>query len=139
MPIPPDLIMAYRAAVYDIDADGEMLSFQVDRPNRDLDAFMHRRGAATGVFITAYNPRSETQPEEANAAAHGALIAAVRRAGKSYVTARGRDAKDDGPTEAGLFVLDLARDDALNLARRFDQYGIVYAESGKAPALLLTQ
>jgi hypothetical protein len=134
--VPPELIAAYRAAVYEVDVDGKPMAFHVDEPNPALDEFLAKRGAATGVFVTAYNPRSQVQPEERNAAAHGALIEAVRRAGKQYAPARGRDAKDNGPTEAGLFVLDLSPDDAVALARRFGQYAIVFAAKGRPPALV---
>jgi hypothetical protein len=136
---PKDLIAAYRAAVYEIDVDGNALVFHVDEPNPALDDLLRKHGAASGLFITAYNPRSRVQPEEKNAVAHGALISAVREAGRKYVLARGRDAGDDGPTEAGLFVFDLAREDGIALARRFDQYAIVFVEKGKPPALVLAQ
>ncbi|MCA0200211.1 MAG: DUF3293 domain-containing protein [Proteobacteria bacterium] len=139
MPVPSDLIAAYRAAIYEIDVDGEPLAFQVDEQNSALDGYLVKRGAATGVFVTAYNPHSEVQAEEKNAVAHGALLEAVRRAGKEYVLARGRDADDSGPTEAGLFVFDLPRDDALALARRFGQYAVVVVERGKAPALVFAE
>jgi hypothetical protein len=36
------------------------------------------------------------------------------------------------------FVLDLARDDALDLATQFNQFGVVLAERGKPAELVLT-
>lgn len=139
MSVPADLVAAYHAAVYEVDADGRPLAFHVGRPDAALDALLVEHGAMSGVFITAYNPRSKVQPEEKNAVAHGALVAAVRDARKAYIPARGRDAGDGGPTEAGLFVFDLARADAVALARRFDQYAIVFVERGKPPALVLAR
>lgn len=139
MSVPADLIAAYRAAVYEVDVDGKVLAFHIGQPNAALEDFMAKRGAASGVFITAYNPRSRVRPEEENAVAHGALIEAVRRAGKDYAPARGRDADDDGPTEAGLFVLGLSREDGLALARRFHQYAIVFVAKGAPPALALAE
>ncbi|MCC6912163.1 MAG: DUF3293 domain-containing protein [Rhodospirillaceae bacterium] len=135
MTVPPDLIAAYRAAIYEIDANGEPLAFHVDRPSARVDALLAAHGAAEAVLITAYNPRSKIQSEEKNALAHGALIEAVRAVGKDYVLTRARDPGDNGPTEAGLFVFDLSRDGGLALARRFGQYAIVYVEKGAPPAL----
>ncbi len=139
MPVPPDLIAAYRAATYEIDAGGQALAFHVDRPNAALDALLAARGAVCAVLITAYNPRSQVQPEEKNAVAHGALIEAVRGAGKAYALTRARDPNDNGPTEAGLFVFDLSRADGLALARRFGQYAIVVVERGAPPALAFAE
>ena len=139
MSVPANLIAAYRAAVYEVDVDGKALAFHVDQPNPALDDVIAKHGAVSGLFITAYNPRSQVQPEEKNASAHGALIAAVRDAGKRYLLARGRDGDDDGPTEAGLFVFGMSREDGLALARRFDQYAIVFVAKGAPPALLLAQ
>lgn len=139
MSVPPDLVAAYRAAIYGIDADGRALAFHVDQPNVALDALLAARGAAGAVLITAYNPRSRIQSEEKNAMAHSALIEAVRRAGKSYVLARARDPGDKGPTEAGLFVFGLSREDGVALARRFGQYAIVVVALGKPPALVFAE
>ncbi|MGE3476278.1 MAG: DUF3293 domain-containing protein [Rhodospirillaceae bacterium] len=139
MTVPPALIAAYRAAIYEVDADGEALAFHVDQPSAALDALLAAHGAAEAVLITAYNPRSKIQSEEQNAVAHGALIEAVRGAGKRGVLARARDPDGNGPAEAGLFVFDLSRDDGLALARRFGQYAIVVVERGGAPALVFTE
>ncbi len=136
--VPADLVAAYRAAIYEVDVDGRPLTFHVDQANSGLDTLLAARGAQSGVFITAYNPRSHVRPEEDNAKAHGALIDAVREMDKAYLPARGRDAEDNGPTEAGLFVFDLSREDAVALARRFDQYATVLVEKGRPPSLVFS-
>src|SRR5690606_11414080 len=125
--------------LYEIDVADHPLVIRVDRPSPALDALLAARGVPGAVLITAYNPRSRRLPEAQNAVAHGKLIEAVRRAGKDYLPTRARDPVGDGPTEAGLLVLGLAREDGVALARRFDQYAIVWMERGQPPVLVLAQ
>lgn len=134
MSVPDTLVAAYQAALYEVDVTAEStLTLQI---GETCDRLLHAHGATTAAFLTAYNPRSRKQSAEDNAAAHRALLEAVARMGKVTLPARGRDPKGEWPMEPGLFILDLTREQALALARRFGQYALVWLESG-APAALV--
>ncbi|MGE4064213.1 MAG: DUF3293 domain-containing protein [Rhodospirillaceae bacterium] len=139
MSVPSDLVAAYRAAVYEVD-DGEgVVRFHVEEPSAALDGLLARRGACSAVLITAYNPRSRKQSAAENTDAHRALLDAVAGLQKQYLPSRGRDPDGEWPAEPGLFIFDLAREQALALARRFQQYAVVWAEKGSPPVLVFAE
>lgn len=137
MSVPPELIAAYRAALYDIDvAPDSVLSFHVERPCPRLDGVLRDHGVTTAVLLTAYNPRSRRHSAAENTAAHRALLDVVARGGKDSLPSRGRDPDGHWPAEPGLLILGLSRDEGLALAHRFDQYAFVWIECGAPPALV---
>ncbi len=135
--VSPDIVAAYRAAVYEVDDAFGSIRIQIDTWASESDSLLRRAGVDTGFFITAYNPASIALCDAENLAAHETLEVSLRQIGVTYLTARGLDPTDRWPPEAGFFVLGLARDDALGLARRFDQNGIVWVATGRAPELVL--
>lgn len=139
MSVSPNLIAAYRAALYEVEADGNAIVFQIDQRSCALDALLAVHHASCAVLITAYNPRSRLQSEAQNAAAQEELIGAVRQAGKSFVLSRACDAAGTGPTEPGLFVFDLSRDAGLLLAQRFNQNAIVWIAHGQPASLVIAR
>ena len=138
MNVTPDLVAAYRAALYEVDATAETgVTFHIDEPCAALDRVLDAHDAAKAVMLTAYNPRSRKLTAAENTDAHRALLEAVAHMKKSYLPSRGRDPQGDWPAEPGLFILDASREDGFTLARRFDQYAFVWIERGRPPALVL--
>jgi hypothetical protein len=131
------LLLAYRETDYAAwDAAGRAVG-RIDRSNPEIDALLARLVAATGVFVTAWNPRSEPSPEAANTEAATALADAVAVAGWRALPARAEPWNPAWAPEEGLLVLDLDRDTALALAERFGQNAIVLFAPGR-PAELAT-
>ena len=112
------------------------LAFRIGEPSAPLDALLARFGAASGVFLTAVNPRSERKSAEENRAALAELEKTLAAANYSRCPAEGRDPRRRWPSEPGFFVPGLPRGDAAALGRRFRQNAIVYAERGSAPRLV---
>jgi hypothetical protein len=80
------------------------------------------------AFITAYNPRSHKLTGQENIARAKALEAAA-----GPWTFRAATGVPDDPEikpEEGIVIEGIPRDEAVSLARRFDQNAIVYAEPG---------
>ena len=73
------LIAAYRATDYVLfDADGSEIVLKIGRLAPEFDRVLERRGAASAVIVTAYNPRSVVLPEAENRARHGRLTSLLR-------------------------------------------------------------
>ncbi len=137
MSIPSDLIAAYRAALYDIDAGhGNWVTLRIGHSSTPCDEILRVHRAMTAAVITAYNPRSRKRSAVENASAHRALNEAVTRMGKTALPSRARAPDGSWPVEPGLFVLEIAGIEALALAQRFDQFAFVWIERG-GPATLV--
>jgi hypothetical protein len=139
VPVPPELIAAYRAASYEVDDGESAIRFHVDESCPALDDLLRARGAPSAVLITAYNPRSRKQAAAENAAAHRALLDAVAQMEKQTLPSRGRDSGGKWPAEPGLLILDIDRAEGLALARRFDQYAVVWIERSNPPVLVFAE
>jgi Protein of unknown function (DUF3293) len=130
-------IDSYLAAEYVVHDGGREIIVRIGQSNPELDALLDARHAHHGVFITAANPRSESQPDAVNHAANERMRRVFDKRSLVALPHTGR-ATDDDWTEPGFFVLDLARDDALALATQFDQFAIVVAERGRMAELKFT-
>ena len=132
------LLDAYLTTRY-VAYDGAVaVECRIGEPAPALDALLDRHGAAGGIFVTAWNPRSEAQPAATNAAAHRRLAAEVGRRGLSFLPHRGFGADPAWEPEEGLFVLDLAIGPALDLAAEFGQNAIAAIERGRPAEVLRT-
>lgn len=128
----------YEATRYLVHHAGRTLAARIGEASPALDALLAAENAASGVFITAANPRSETRSAAENAAANRALAEALDRAGCRVLPHEGVAEAGDW-REQGFFVLALGADEALRWAERFGQYAVVHCAIGRAAALLFTR
>lgn len=134
MPVPADLVEAYRQAQYRIHADPPF-ELQVDAFSADLDRLLARERVDSAALLTAYNPQSEERPAPENEAAQSALKGALARF--TCFEAEGRG--DDWPPEPSLLALGLTRSEAGALARRFGQHAYLYCEPRRPVELVLVE
>lgn len=134
-----DLIAAYRGTSYQVlDCRGAVLgAARIGEPSPAIDAVLAGHGAASGVFITGWNPRSAPTERRRNEAAHQRLANELRARGLLFLPHRGVGA-DARWSEEGMFALDLAIAEALELALAFEQNAIVSVGAGEPARLLLT-
>jgi hypothetical protein len=133
-----ELVAAYRGtryAVLDVDG-GTLAEARVDQHSPDVDALLAAHGAASGVFITAWNPRSVPTDDEVNAGAHTRLATRLAECGLTALAHAGFGQDPRWRAEHGFFVLDLSERDALEIAVEFEQNAVVVVERG-APARLV--
>jgi hypothetical protein len=104
----------------------------------EMDDLLHRLAARSGVFITAWNPRSIVLPPEINAAAAGRLDARIAAEGFRALPHRGFSADPAWHPEEGLFVLDIEFDNAIAMATDFGQNAITAVTLGQPAILLFT-
>jgi hypothetical protein len=130
-----DAYLTTRYVAYDGAAAVEC---RVGQPAPAMDALLARHGAAGGVFITAWNPRSVAQPLPVNQAAHRRLAAAIAGRGLRALPHRGFGADPAWEPEEGLFVLDLTVEAALALAVEFGQNAIAAIARGRSVEIVRT-
>jgi hypothetical protein len=133
-----ELLAAYRGTRYAvIDVDGGTLAeARVEQHCPDVDAVLTAHGAASGVFITAWNPRSVPTDDQTNAEAHAQLAAVLDGRGWTALPHAGFGEDPDWRPEHGFFVLDLPEAEALRIAVEFEQNAVVVVRRG-APAQLV--
>ena len=134
-----DLIAAYHGTSYRvINADGNTAAeARIGLPSKSIDTVLRAHVAASGVFITAWNPRSAPQPRPVNDAAHDRLVEELARRGARFLRHVGVGA-DPAWTEHGVFVLDLEFAEALALAAAYGQNAVVAIARGEPARLLPT-
>lgn len=131
------LRQAYAATAYLVEA-GPCGPFviRVGERSAGADALLAAAGADAWAFITAANPGSVPLAAEDNAARMARLARLVRDRGLEHYPGQGIGAEAGWPAEASLLVVGLAEDDAVALARRFDQLAIVAGRRGEAARLV---
>lgn len=121
------LAEAYLAARYGVSLDGDTLDIRVGAPACDVEAYWP---AARYVLLTAWNPRSLPQPDDANRVADEALLARLHAARIAHVRAWA-SAPDGGWREDGWLLGDLEFEHGHALAREFGQAGVLAWSRGE--------
>ena len=94
-------------------------------------------GCTSGVFISACNPCSQPQSNEANRAAHGRLGDELASMGRPVVEGAGVDPTGQWPAEPSYFVLGVDLQAAQALGRRYQQNAVVWVGADAVPELVL--
>lgn len=110
----------------------------IGEASADIDAILADYGAASGVFITGWNPRSEPLDQDSNDDANGQLEDDLGEAGSVILPHIGVGYDPEWEPEHGFFALDLAEADAVELATAYGQNAIVIIERGLPARLVLT-
>lgn len=103
-----------------------------------VDEILADFGAASGVFITAWNPRSEPLDQDGNDEANARLENDLDEAGSVILPHIGVGYDPEWEPEHGFFALDLAEADAIELARKYGQNAVVVIERAGPARLVLT-
>jgi hypothetical protein len=129
------LINAYLDAIYEVKLNEELIVIRVGVANARLESLLNEERISTWAIITAYNPQSVIKSEEENRKSHLRLLERVRD--KRTYPSRAIDGSGNWPVEEGLFISDLTKDYAIELAREFNQRAILFGETGSVPELVL--
>ncbi len=140
MALPPELVQAYRKAIYVVSAPAASVPeivLMIGEPNADLDELLDAEDAASGVFVTAANPHSRRQGAAENAEAFLRMNTLLAPTRYRRFAAEGRDPDGKWPAERGVFIAGMPRAEAQALGRALGQNAVVFVERGRAPELLL--
>lgn len=140
MDLTPEHLRLYRETAYTVWSVRRTLTFRVGERCAGLDCLLDEHCAASAALITAFNPLGEQRDPRVNKLAQLRLRCALRRLDRRYLSAEGRSPPSarDRWWEPSLFALGTPIDEALDLARKFQQHAFVWVERGKAPELIPT-
>lgn len=130
------MLAAYEKARYVVFAERELV-VRVGRRSAALERLLAAGKVRTAAFVTPFNPRGVKQPQAKNRKALEALRHLLEESGQRFLEAEGRDPEGRWPAERGVFLLGVARADALALGQLLDQNAIVYVARGRAPELVV--
>ena len=136
MPLRPELLAAYRNALYVVFGAPELV-IRIGEPNEVVDALMDEEGADTAAYLTAANPGGELQGKRANELSCAALHQALADAGYACYLGESRDAEGDWPAEPSVLAVGISRREAEVIGRSYEQNAIVFIERGRAPELVV--
>ena len=127
---------AYYATSYVIDDGTVKFAIHLGGATEPLQEFLRDRRVAKWAFLTAWNPLSQPLSATENESRQIELIKMLDE--QNYPYLRGFGVGDDPAwePEQSLFILDISRDDAIGLARRFEQNAILWGEIGGEPELV---
>jgi len=136
VPIRPDLLAAYRKALYVVHGAPDLV-IRVGEPNATLDELLDADGLDTAAYLTAANPGGDLQSKTENELSCAALHQGLADAGYICYLGEGRDPEGDWPAEPSILALGVTRHDAMVIGRSYEQNAIVFIERGKAPELVV--
>jgi hypothetical protein len=136
MPIRPDLLAAYKNALYVVFGAPDLV-LRIGEANEVLDALMDEEGAESAAYLTAANPGGELQDKGANDLSCAALHQILADAGYACYLGEGRDPEGDWPAEPSVLAVGISRREAEVIGRSYEQVAIVFIERGKAAELVV--
>ena len=116
---------------------GHAFRLHIDVPSEDLRRCHELFGVDCSAFITAWNPRSTPWPQERNEAAMARLEQALAAMGCRWLRGEGVDPEGGWPGEPSMLVFGIDAPAGVALARRFDQYAIVWSGADATPRLVM--
>lgn len=112
------------------------LTILVGQRHAELDKYLASWGARSFAFLTAWNPRSQPLPDDANRQRNLQLEQQLHAAGYRYLAGAGISRSQAWPPEESFLVIDIPRTTSLELAASFEQNAIVYGLLGQPSELL---
>lgn len=127
--ISPELLRAYRAAIYVIYGDEGDIVLKVDEASADLEKLMKKHGVTNAALMTAFNPHSILSTAEENVRNHNRLIANIHSLGLKTIAAEGADPSHVWSSEPSILVPGISLEDAECLADRYQQNAFLWIPS----------
>ena len=125
----PQLVKAYREAIYIVNAADDAISLKVGEVNSAIAGLMQANEVTTAAVLTAYNPFSEVRTIEENEQSQSRLLNALTQKSKSCINALGTDAKGEWDPEPSIFALGVSLQDAKTLADEYGQNAFIWINS----------
>ena len=119
--ISPNLIKAYRQAIYVVHLGDREIALQVNQASLPLAKLMEEWEVTTAAFLTAFNPYSQVlDPAENEARQKQMWVDALSMCPKIF-PGIGRDKNDQWPHELSMLALGIGLQDAQALADQYEQ------------------
>lgn len=131
-----ELIAAYRATVYRVDAEPPF-SLEIGKRSQALAELMQHHVKLTAAYLTAFNPYSQPLSFEQNQHRQEQLVEELRQRGLLVISGQGQVADSDWPPEDSCMVLGLDLETAKRLAHLHEQNAFVWCGPDATPQLVL--
>ena len=128
------LLQAYLNTDYQVyPTPSQTLHIRINQHNTELDQFL--KGHQYWAYITAWNPNSKALPAAENEQRNQALVKELAAKGFTYYPGKGVPNEGDWIPEASFLILDLSKNDALQIGRKYGQKAIVWGQVGSQAGL----
>ena len=134
--IPPQMIAAYEAAEYRIEADPPIV-LRIGQMSEPLAGLMVDKNMKSAAFLTACNPHGQMLGAADNATRTAALGAELERFAPLVLPACGVDPAGRWPDEPGFLALGCPPAITEALGRRHRQNAVVLCGEDAVPRLVL--
>lgn len=135
MSIPPELLIAYRRALYWVRTTPHIL-LRIDTNSEEARQLLEEYDADHAVLITSDNPLSQLRSEPENAFHREELQQDVIQSQCPFLLTASVDPSGQWPDEHGFLVFDLPLDQTHRLISKFEQWAVVWIEKQGAVSLL---
>ena len=133
-----DLLAAYCHTDYRVELADRHFSICPGEPSTDVDALLREVTEVLWAVITAENPRSRQVSDAENAAHRERLRQRLEQRGWQFFPTTAICPESSWPAEHGHLIVGPSVQEALTLAREFDQHAIVYGLIDQPVTLLFT-
>ncbi|MEN1728530.1 MAG: DUF3293 domain-containing protein [Pseudomonadota bacterium] len=130
----PELVSAYRAAIYRVCHEPPF-ELKVDERSASLSAWLRQSDFETAALITAANPASRSLPDSENQQRHANLLASL--VGRSFLEGENLDPAGQWPAERSVLIAGMGQEQARVLARQWGQNAWLQIDSDAIPRLFL--
>ena len=128
------VVQAYLNTIYAVKKP--KLSIKIGEINQPLNIFLIDNNSFTWAFVSAFNPHSTILSDEENELRHSDLIQSVINLNFRYCEGEGIPPDDSWKAEKSLLILDIAKKDAIDLGKTYNQNAIVFGRLNQAPELV---
>ncbi len=132
-----ELIAAYRATEYRCGRGREAFVLRIGTRSAEGMELYASTGHTSGVFISACNPFSQPESDEANLAAHVRLGDELALMGRPVLEGAGVDPTGQWLPEPSYLVLGVDLEWAKALGRRYQQNAVVWVGADAVSELVL--
>jgi hypothetical protein len=131
--ISKELLVCYQATCYSIL--NPKIDIYLDKENKELQTFLIEQNFHSWCFITAWNPFSKALTLDENTSLNKKLEADLNN--YTVFPAEGKDTLGNWPPEISFFVVNISREQANFLGKKYEQNAIVYGEVEKMAELII--
>lgn len=135
--IPPELIAAYEATHYVVEAPDGPFTLIIGEAQPRLQAIYRAHDAQSAAFLTAWNPFSERATASDNRAWQAELEQRAEALAIDQIRSRGIGSSDDWEPEDSTLIIGISLSDATALGRAFRQNAFVWCGEDAVPRLIL--
>ena len=131
--ISKELLLSYKSTCYEIINPN--IEIFIDQENKKLDGFLHTNNFKSWCFITAWNPYSKSLTTIENIKLN-ILLETDLKEHKIYA-AKGKDTHGVWPVEPSYFIVNISKEAAVSLGKKYQQNAIVFGEINSLATLLV--